>query len=70
MRYDHPRLELTVTDNGDADPRAGAGPQRRGHGITGMTERAALHGGTLTAGPAVGGGWRVAVTLRPDPVRT
>jgi signal transduction histidine kinase len=71
VRYDHPRLELTVTDNGDGPhPSAGVGPGRRGHGIAGMTERAALHGGSLTAGPAVGGGWRVAVTLRPDPVRT
>jgi signal transduction histidine kinase len=70
MRYDHPGLELTVTDNGD---RSGSGPgptPARGHGITGMTERAALHGGSLQAGPVIGGGWRVTATLRPDPVRT
>jgi signal transduction histidine kinase len=39
----------------------------RGHGIDGMRERAALHDGTVTAGPAPGGGWLVAATLRPRP---
>ncbi len=36
----------------------------RGHGIVGMRERAALHGGTVTAGlPASGTGWSVCATL-------
>ena len=39
---------------------AGAG----GHGVAGMTERAAAFGGTLEAGPRAAGGWEVAATLR------
>jgi hypothetical protein len=30
-----------------------------------MRERAALHDGTLLAGPAQGGGWTVSAILRP-----
>ncbi|KRD12143.1 MULTISPECIES: sensor histidine kinase [unclassified Streptomyces] len=37
----------------------------RGHGLTGMRERAALHGGSVDAGPTPGGGYRVTATLRP-----
>jgi signal transduction histidine kinase len=35
-----------------------------GHGVAGMTERAAAFGGTLRAGPAASGGWVVLATLR------
>ncbi len=35
-----------------------------GHGVAGMTERAAAFGGTLRAGPEAGGGWVVLATLR------
>ncbi|MFI5861897.1 sensor histidine kinase [Streptomyces sp. NPDC051546] len=41
-----PVAELTVTDDG------GAGPCTPGNGLTGLTERLASVGGTLTAGPA------------------
>jgi signal transduction histidine kinase len=34
-----------------------------GYGLAGMTERAALLGGTLEAGPSAGGGWLVTATL-------
>lgn len=51
---------LTVSDDGE--PRA-TEPLHHGHGITGMRERAALLGGTLDAGPAPGGGWRVHAVL-------
>jgi signal transduction histidine kinase len=34
-----------------------------GYGVAGMTERAALLGGTLEAGPSAGGGWLVTATL-------
>jgi signal transduction histidine kinase len=30
-----------------------------GHGLVGMRERVAVHGGSFTAGPKLGGGWRV-----------
>ena len=51
-------VELTVTDDG----RGGAA-DGQGFGIIGMTERAELVGGRLTAGPAIGGGWRVSALL-------
>jgi signal transduction histidine kinase len=61
IRYDAPRVSLCVTDDGTA-----AGPGRRpGHGISGMRERAALHGGDISAGPAPGGGWAVSAVLLP-----
>lgn len=50
------RLEVS-DDGGDA---ASAPP---GFGITGMIERAALLGGTCTAGPRSGGGWSVVTEL-------
>jgi signal transduction histidine kinase len=40
------------------------GNERGGHGVAGMTERAAAFGGTLRAGPAPAGGWEVTTTLR------
>jgi signal transduction histidine kinase len=43
-----------------ARPLAAAGA---GYGLTGLRERAALGGGTLTAGPA-GGQWRVCLTIQ------
>ena len=43
----------------DAGPLARAGT---GYGLTGLRERAALAGGTLTAGPD-GGQWRVALRI-------
>lgn len=47
-------LELTVTDDGAPVVRRAGG-----FGILGMTERAALLGGTLEAGPTEPRGWRV-----------
>jgi two-component system, NarL family, sensor histidine kinase UhpB len=37
--------------------------EARGFGLTGMAERVTAAGGTLSAGPASGGRWRVAATL-------
>src|SRR5581483_4061174 len=66
--YDRPKVRIRVTDDGSAraaDPPP-AGGESRGHGIDGMRERAALHGGTLSAGPNPGApeGWLVEATLR------
>jgi signal transduction histidine kinase len=61
IAYDQPHLRVRVTDDGTAtSPDA-----RRGHGIEGMRERAALHGGTLRAGPDpdVPEGWLVEAIL-------
>jgi len=61
IAYDQPQLRVRIADDGTArTPDA-----RRGHGIEGMRERAALHGGTLRAGPDPGApaGWLVEATL-------
>jgi signal transduction histidine kinase len=58
-------LELSVLDDGRG---AGAVPSDgQGQGLRGMVERAALHGGRLTAGPRHGGGFGVHAAL---PYRT
>ena len=48
-------------------PGAAAGPSpgepRSGHGLTGMRERVALLGGSLSAGPSAGGGFVVSAVL-------
>jgi signal transduction histidine kinase len=64
LRYQDDGVDVEVTDNGahrPAVPTASAG-----HGLTGMTERAAAYGGRLEAGPRAGGGWRVSARLRFD----
>ncbi len=61
ITYDQPRVRVRVTDDGTAK----APDAHRGHGIDGMRERAALHGGTLWAGPDPGSaeGWLVEAIL-------
>jgi signal transduction histidine kinase len=60
-REDAVRLEVA---NGPARP---ATPDRNaagaGHGLAGMTERVAMLGGALTAGPVTGGGFSVTAVL-------
>ena len=56
------QLELTIRDSGDRTagaPAAGSG----GHGLIGMRERAALFGGTLSAGPCADHGFEVHASL-------
>jgi signal transduction histidine kinase len=54
-------LELTVTDDGRGAAAGLDGPAApgAGRGTAGMRERVAALGGTLTAGPRPGGGFRV-----------
>jgi signal transduction histidine kinase len=61
IAYDQPQLRVRIADDGAARTPAA----RRGHGIEGMRERAALHGGTLRAGPDpdAPAGWLVEATL-------
>jgi signal transduction histidine kinase len=58
---DDERVRLTVRDDGETGP-AGSDPSS-GYGLAGMTERAALLGGTLEAGPGRGRGWTVTAVL-------
>ncbi|MFF4349030.1 sensor histidine kinase [Streptomyces sp. NPDC001530] len=64
------RLHIDVHDTGRAGATVRSGsPHDEGHGLAGMRERAALYNGTVTAGPAPGGGWtvRAALDLTPLP---
>ncbi|GHG03420.1 two-component sensor histidine kinase [Streptomyces zaomyceticus] len=55
-------VEITVLDNGT--PRAASDPAPTGgHGLLGMRERVGAFGGTLTAAPRYGGGFRVQAIL-------
>jgi signal transduction histidine kinase len=58
LRVDGDRLRITVRDNGVPLPY-----NEPGHGLIGMRERAAMYGGTVTAGPSPGGGWSVEADL-------
>lgn len=60
---DH-ELHLEVDDDGGPHgARARTRPVEGGHGLIGMRERAALHGGRAEAGPRPGGGFAVRVDL-------
>jgi signal transduction histidine kinase len=60
LGYRPDALELTIADSGNGAPStASAG----GHGLVGMRERAAMFGGTLTAGPRDGHGFEVRASL-------
>jgi signal transduction histidine kinase len=52
-------VRLTISDDGEPP----APTRSTGYGIVGMTERAALLGGTLDAGPGVERGWTVTAEL-------
>jgi len=59
LRYEPGGLTVEVTDDGLASPSPGGG----GHGLAGMRERIEMYGGTVQAGPAAGGGFRVIARL-------
>jgi signal transduction histidine kinase len=63
------QLRVRVQDTGAPDGARQPGPSHEeGHGLAGMRERAALYGGTVTAGPAPGGGWTVQAVLDVTPL--
>ncbi len=59
LRYERDGIDIEVTDDGRGRARVSAG----GQGLSGMRERAAVYGGSIDAGPAAGGGWRVHARL-------
>ncbi len=54
---------LRVANGARRARQAVARANRVGHGLTGMRERVALLGGSLSAGPAAGGGFVVSAVL-------
>ncbi|MFJ4780467.1 sensor histidine kinase [Streptomyces sp. NPDC088762] len=64
LAYGPQALTVTVTDDG-----RGPGAASGGHGLIGIRERAAAHGGTAESGPGPGGaGYAVRVALVISPV--
>jgi len=62
VRWDTDALRLAVDDDGRG-AAALVAPSPGGQGLLGMSERARLHGGSVTAAPRPGGGFRVRATL-------
>src|SRR4051794_4982940 len=62
VRYWPDELEVEIVDDGP--PNGGSSSPSGGLGLIGMRERATLHDGQLSAGPAAGGGFAVRVKLR------
>jgi signal transduction histidine kinase len=62
LRFCEDRLVIKVTDDGRT-PSAAGRADGQGHGLVGMHERVEAYGGTVSAGPLSGGGWRVTATL-------
>ncbi|MFF3559415.1 sensor histidine kinase [Streptomyces sp. NPDC002574] len=57
-------VHIRVQDSGPPDAAGRPRPvPGEGHGLAGMTERAALYGGTVSAGPRPGPGWTVHAVL-------
>jgi signal transduction histidine kinase len=56
-------ITVRVTDNGRG---ASAVTDGQGHGLIGIRERAALHGGRVEAGPRPGGGFEVLASIPYD----
>jgi signal transduction histidine kinase len=60
LSYTPNTIEVSVTDDGAG---AGATCDGAGHGLTGMTERAFMYGGSVQFGPLPEGGFGVVATL-------
>ncbi|GAA3192393.1 histidine kinase [Dactylosporangium siamense] len=67
LEYTSGLIAIEATDDGAGRPAAAAATTRGGHGLVGMRERVALHGGTVTAGPRFDGGWSVTATIPRAP---
>jgi signal transduction histidine kinase len=60
IAYEPASLRVEVVDDGRG---VNGHSSNGGHGLMGMRERVGVYGGKFQAGPATGGGFRVAVTL-------
>jgi len=69
LSYEPGQVSLRVSNGASATRRKNGGGAG-GHGLVGMRERAALYGGTLTAGPRPDGGFAVALTVPTTAGRT
>jgi signal transduction histidine kinase len=65
VRYGTDTITVDVVDDGRgaAADETSSREELPGHGLIGMRERVELHGGSLVARPAVGGGFEVHATL-------
>jgi signal transduction histidine kinase len=63
LAYQAAGLELTIADSGEANGGEARTPPAPGHGLVGMSERASLFGGTLTAQPGPDHGFVVTAML-------
>jgi signal transduction histidine kinase len=63
MTWTAESLAVEVCDDGRQPLGRAAATADVGHGLTGMRERVALHGGTIVAGPGPVYGWRVQALL-------
>jgi signal transduction histidine kinase len=67
VRRDAREVVVEVRNGAATDPAAPEPPaRRRGYGLVGMRERAAMLGGALDTGPAPGGGWRTLAVIPLD----
>ena len=62
VEYERGGLVVEVSDDG----RGPNGSKSGGHGLVGMRERVAVHGGSLETGSGVAGGFRVLARLPYD----
>ena len=62
VAYGDREVTVVITDDG----RGAEGPLTGGHGLVGMRERVAVHGGRLDAGPGAAGGFSVTACFPLD----
>lgn len=61
LEYRQDEVEVCITDNGQGP--VNDRPDSNGHGLVGMRERVAAHGGTFTAGPRESSGFEITAML-------
>lgn len=64
IRFGADRISILVEDDATVTGDPGQGS---GRGLVGLRERVALYGGTLEAGPRLGGGWRLSASFDTVP---